>query len=170
MPTNNFIATYSGGRFYFDDIMANDINIQDIAHALSHLCRFGGHVEKFYSVAQHSVLVSHLAPPEHALAALLHDATEAYVQDLVYPVKVQLSQYRDLEEIVEKLICTSFCINTKHPLIKVADTRALYAEAMHFFGNVEDWNLEGFECEAPIEFLSPQLAKELFLERYLELT
>ena len=79
MPSANFIATYSGNRFYFDDIMANDVNIQEIAHALSHLCRFGGHVREFYSVAQHSVLVSLLAPPEHALGALLHDATEAYV-------------------------------------------------------------------------------------------
>ena len=83
----DFIPTASGLHFDYRDIMRNEVKIEDIAHALSHLCRFGGHVPRFYSVAQHSVIVSHLVPPEHALGALLHDATEAFVQDVVRPVK-----------------------------------------------------------------------------------
>jgi len=169
MNTANFIVLSSGARFYFHDMAANDIHIEDIATALSNICRFGGHCGKFYSVAQHSVMVSHLVPEEHALAALLHDATEAYVGDMVRPLKRQISHYREIEQIVSRLIELEFGIDLHHPEIKNADNRALYAEAMHFFGSVEDWKLDGYECLYHIDPFSPDEARELFMGRFLEL-
>ena len=67
------------------------------------------------------------------------------------------------------LVCETFNVDTEHPLIQVADNRALFAEAMQFFGSVKDWNINNFECEVEIEALSPEEAKELFLSRYNEL-
>ena len=83
----SWITTQSGKHFDFNNLSAADICIEDISCALSNLCRFTGHVQDFYSVAQHSVHVSYLVPPEFALEALLHDAAEAYCNDISAPRK-----------------------------------------------------------------------------------
>lgn len=82
----SYIQTLSGKHFNYLDIQQDDIVIEDIATALSHICRFAGHLPEFYSVGQHSVLTSHLVPQEFALEALLHDAAEAYLQDIPSPL------------------------------------------------------------------------------------
>lgn len=73
------------------------IDIFDIAGALSKLCRFGGHCHSFYSVAQHSTWVCSYAPKGYEFMALMHDATEAYLGDVIRPLKKQLPEYRDIE-------------------------------------------------------------------------
>lgn len=78
----SFIKTFSGKHFYYDRINKDDIVINDIAVSLSNICRFAGHLSHFYSVAQHAVLCSQLVPQEFAFEALMHDATEAYCQDI----------------------------------------------------------------------------------------
>lgn len=83
----DFIYTYTGVKFYPLDPRPEDINIEDIAHALSNICRFTGHCKEFYSVAQHSILASELATPENKMWALLHDASEAYLCDVPRPLK-----------------------------------------------------------------------------------
>ena len=70
----SFIQTFTGKHFNYLDIQLDAIEIEDIANALSNICRFAGHLPEFYSVGQHSVLTSHLVPQEFALEALLHDA------------------------------------------------------------------------------------------------
>ncbi len=83
----SFIKTFSGKHFYYDRINKDDIVINDIAVSLSNICRFAGHLSHFYSVAQHAVLCSQLVPQEFAFEALMHDATEAYCQDIPAPLK-----------------------------------------------------------------------------------
>ena len=83
----DWIQTFTGRAFYVLDPRPEDVDIEDIAHALSMQCRFAGHCREFYSVAQHSVTASWLVPPEDALWGLLHDAAEAYVVDLPRPIK-----------------------------------------------------------------------------------
>ena len=74
----SWLQTYTGKKFYPFDPREEEVDILDIAHALSQLCRFGGHTKEFYSVAEHCVLVSMCCPSEVKLLGLLHDAAEAY--------------------------------------------------------------------------------------------
>lgn len=98
------------------NLAIDDFCIEDIAHALSLLTRWGGHTKTLCSVAEHSLNVAFQVYFEtHNLdttfAALMHDATEAYVQDLVSPIKARLKSYRDLEHKVEKLLFKHFKIH-----------------------------------------------------------
>lgn len=83
----DWIQTVSGKQFYPLDPRPEDVDIRDIAHALSNMCRFTGHTKTFYSVAQHSVIASHVVDPKAAMLALLHDAAEAYMGDIARPWK-----------------------------------------------------------------------------------
>jgi hypothetical protein len=125
----DWMQTFSGHRFFPLDPRPDEISALDIAHALSLLCRYGGHVDRFYSVAEHSVLMSEAVAPEHALAALLHDATEAYVVDVPRPLKRCLPDYRAIEASVWGAICLRFRLAGDLPAeVKDADTRILLTE------------------------------------------
>ncbi|HAF5811207.1 TPA: HD family hydrolase, partial [Salmonella enterica] len=100
----SFIQTLSGKQFDYLSATIDDIDIEDIAVALSNICRFSGHLPKFYSVAQHSVLCSQLVSPEFAFEALMHDAAEAYCQDIPAPLKALLPDYREIEKRTDQLI------------------------------------------------------------------
>ena len=104
----DWIQTFTGRQFWPLDPRVEEIDIRDIAHSLSMQCRFNGHCSKFYSVAEHSVLISWAASPENKLTALLHDATEAYLCDLPRPVKHSVPGYKEAEAVVEKVIAERF--------------------------------------------------------------
>ena len=129
---DGFIGTFSGLRFW--PLLPNpaDILIADIAHALAHQCRFGGHASKFYSVAEHSVHVSQLCLPEHALGGLLHDASEAYLVDLPRPLK-QLPEfvpYREAERRLQRAVAVWFGLPEDQPAsVTEADDTMLWIEA-----------------------------------------
>ncbi|MDI1288693.1 MAG: hypothetical protein PSX37_01920 [bacterium] len=94
----DWMNTFTGQKFYPLDPRADEVHAPDIAKALSQICRYGGHTSQHYSVAEHCVLMSLAVAPEHALFALLHDATEAYVGDMVRPLKQALPEYRAIED------------------------------------------------------------------------
>lgn len=167
----NWMQTYSGGQFWPLDMRPEDVFIEDIAHALSNICRYGGHCERFYSVAEHSVLVSRVVPPEQAMVGLLHDATEAYVGDVIRPLKPALADYKEIELGVWEAIAVRFGVTAEmSPEIKAADNAVLLAEQRQLMKPAPaPWCIEGEPAPVVILGLSPQSARELFLTRFAEL-
>lgn len=125
----SWIQTYTGRKFDLSDPQPEMVTIEDIAHALSNVCRYTGHCKEFYSVAQHSVYVSeHVAEPIR-LQALLHDATEAYVTDVSRPLKQMLPAYREIEDRVWRAIAARFGLPEElAPEVKGADNLLLMTE------------------------------------------
>lgn len=102
------IRTVSGKFINILNPQPDDICIEDIAHALSHLCRFGGHTPKFFSVAEHCICCMHKVEAKHKFAALMHDASEAYLIDLPSPIKRVMPDYLDIEDMLMKVIAEKF--------------------------------------------------------------
>lgn len=136
----SWILTHSGQKFDLLSPQPEQVNIHDIAHALSHLCRFNGHTSEFYSVAHHSLLVAsivHQRAPEHTLIALLHDAHEAYTGDITRPLKIALNEITEgliseIEGNVHQAICAHFGIDPAIPdVVHEADMIALATERKH---------------------------------------
>lgn len=172
-----WIETFTGKRFTFGEINPDLIDINDIAHALSMQCRYAGHCRRFWSVSEHSVLVMrHLSLggwDNHRLlkAALLHDASEAYLGDVTRPLKLQLTDYRIIEEQVQDAIYEKFdCwpVASDRHWIKEADNAILAAEARWLMpSRGEGWGLEGIEVpEIIIDGMYPAEAKEAFLNAW----
>lgn len=182
---DDWFITAHGRRLFILEPDPAHIHIDDIAHALSNLCRFGGHVP-FYSIAQHSVLVSRIVPQQFALAGLLHDASEAYLGDVIRPLKRQLFVYRDIERQWEDVIARRFRLGGSMPHtcsaeVKLADLVALATERRDLLPFADPkqaptaW--EWVEDELAVEPhpdrivpLSPSDARTRFLARFEELT
>lgn len=168
-----WIQTYSGRRFNPTKPIAEAIVIQDIAHSLSMQCRFSGHVNKFYSVAQHCVGVSYLCDDADALWGLLHDATEAYLVDVPSPLKRSghFDSFVNIEKTMQTAICKRFgLLDFEPPSVKKADKIMLATEARDLMNPLrDDWD----EVYPPLPFkivpLPPDQAHALFIKRFLEL-
>lgn len=124
-----WILTASGRHFDFADPQPDQIDIRDIARALSCEARFNGHTRRFYSVAQHSVHVSEIVPPGRALEGLLHDASEAYCKDIPMPLKLMLPDYRAIERRVDTAIRARFGLPHEcSAAVQLADVTLLATE------------------------------------------
>lgn len=115
MTQHSWMQTYTGIAFDPLHPDPDKIYIADIAHALSMSCRYGGHVNRFYSVAEHSVLVSRHVPQAQALWGLLHDAAEAYIADIVRPAKKRMPEYQEIERNLMAAICRRFGLPPTQP-------------------------------------------------------
>lgn len=174
----DWIETYSGVKFYPLDPRPEDFLIKDIAHALSYMCRYAGHTNRFYSVAEHSLHLSRYVSEKNKLAALLHDATEAYMVDVPRPVKKMLPDYEHMENIVWECLATKFGIPVELPEeVKSADRRICLNEKEALFPNSpHQWQIEG----GPLVFLdmnfyekhfqSPDQIRYKFLREFQSLT
>lgn len=168
------ITLFSGAYFDLEDPVSSEFGIEDIAHALAHICRYTGHCKAFYSVAQHSVLVSRVVPPEHAFAGLMHDAAEAFIGDVSTPLKMLLPDYKRIEERIEAVIFARYRLPAKlPPCVKEADLILLRTEQRDLM-RAEGQHLSDTEgCEPlpeRIEPLGPVAAEHLFLTRFARLS
>lgn len=163
----------SGQYFNFMSPAGFRFDVEVIAHALSNTCRFGGHTKSFYSVAQHSVLVSQNVSKPNQLQALFHDGSEAFLGDVIKPLKDLLTDYAEIEERVQREVFRSVGVSlVMHPEVKHADKVVLATERRDLMlENLQPWELiKGIapmaEFIAPLE---PREARRLFLDRYSEI-
>lgn len=152
------IRTYTGLFVDPFDMNEEDIDIEDIAHALSHIPRFAGHTKKFYSVAQHCVWVAEHCPQPYMLGGLLHDAAEAYLMDIPTPVKERIPGYKEAEHRILVKVAIKFKADVFHSEVKAADKLAL------------EYEWANCVLEHNTHFFKPELAKQVFLEMFNKLS
>ena len=171
----DWMQTFTGKQFFPLDPRAEEICIEDIAHALSLLCRYGGHCRTFYSVAEHSLLVESAMKGDDVrmrLGALMHDAAEAYLVDVPRPIKRNLPLYSQIEMQVDVAISEKFDLYwpIKQAVIGSLDNRILLDERAALMAPTDhDWRIEGKPLGVKIKGYHPQQAESLFLRRFHEL-
>jgi uncharacterized protein len=176
----DWIQTYTGLVMYPLDPRGSEICIEDIAHALSNLCRFTGHVREFYSVAEHSVYVSYQCDLEDALWGLLHDASEAYLADMSRPMKRSPGFgpiYMEAEARLMRVICLKYGLSAECPSsVTTADHRLLMTEKRDLLPRLdEQWGREWCADIQPASFeirypKPPRQAANSFMRRFSALT
>lgn len=163
------IMLHSGAWFDFCAPSASQFTIDDVAHGLANICRYSGQCNRFYSVAEHSLLVSEVAEG-FEYEALLHDAAEAFLGDITRPLKQMLPEYKKIEAEVENAIFSRFGIEGKiPPEVKRADLRVLAAEQQQIMPcDTDSWLKNQDIRPAPVTIchLSPDQAKQAWLERF----
>jgi hypothetical protein len=182
-----WVQTYTGKKFWPLSPDAEHLDIQDVAHALSMICRFNGHCLKFYSVAQHCFYVSvllekHLYDSDFwedenmtnlewayiQMWGLLHDLPEAYLTDVPAPIKEVIPDFRSIENKILEVVATKWDLGLPMPeIVKVADLIMLHTEKNQLMSeSPSDWNLPYPPAKLEIWAWDPPNAKEWFLMRF----
>lgn len=168
----DYIGTFTGKHLHFLNPNPEEVCIEDIANALGNCCRYSGHVKRFYSVAEHSIIMANYVynetrNAEFALTALMHDATEAYLVDVPRPIKPHLEGYMDIEESLSNVIFEKFNIQPMGEYIHYLDTNIVRNEAEILFKDIPDW-VQYYEKIPNVELLnlSPSEAGKLFMETF----
>lgn len=162
------IQTFTGKWLNVLNPDPKDIDIVDIAHALSHNCRWTGHTKTFYSVARHSIYVANLLPEEHQLAGLGHDFSEAFLSDISRPLKNHLIGYKEIEDRLMHVIANKFGFQwPMHELVKWADDEALKYEWTNYIESDRQSKVELIE-----DMFAPSIDATVnqFLTLFLKLT
>ena len=167
----DWMQTITGRQFWPLDPKPEEVFIEDIAGALSNLCRYGGHCLRFYSVAEHCVLLSR-ATETVALDALMHDASEAYLCDVIRPIKHYLGNYVTLEDALQNVIAKRFGLTWPMSReVKRLDDAILADEQSQVMAKPPaDWQLPEPPLGIVLQFWTPKRAKVEFLQRFAELT
>jgi hypothetical protein len=170
LMSRTMMQTVTGLAIDLVNFSETDVRLADISHALSMINRFTGHTKYPYSVAQHSVLVSRLVDERFALWGLLHDASEAYLNDLSTPLKSLCGEYMALEDHYMRTIAKKFGLKWPMPHeVKEADLRVLMAEKRDIVPAGHEWGIPVDPANIDISPMTWQEAKKAFEDRYKEL-
>lgn len=164
-PRGDWIQTANGRQFWPMDPRPDEVHLDDIAHSLSMLCRFGGHCKRFYSVAEHCVLMARAAPDRRtALWALLHDASEAYLVDVPRPIKPFLIGYSEAEAKIMRAVEFRFHLHLGLPdIVKRMDLAIFMDEQQQNMAPAPvKWSTEGEPLGVRLQFWAPEKAREEF--------
>lgn len=169
--TGSFMQTFTGRQYWPCDPRPHEVFIEDIAHSLSLQCRYAGHCLRFYSVAEHSVLIARsLAAthaPEVALAGLLHDAPEAYCVDIPRPLKPYLTNYRAIEQDNWLAIAMRYQLDRELPReVHDADNRIIADELVNLVPMPWHARYAGKELGVRLRYWSPEEAELEFLATF----
>lgn len=179
--SSSFLKTVSGKVIKFLDFSVEDVILGDIAHGLSHVCRYGGQCSRFYSVAEHSVLVSKFVEhicvtreiliPGIIVSGLLHDSPEAYLGDMTTPLKVLCPGYQLIESHFADVCQKAFGVHARfdHPIIKQCDFEMYLRERTFLMPGEGPPVDDELSSLLEVRFLTPDAAKKAFLERAEEL-
>ena len=172
----NTIKVRAGHYVDLLDPDPSTLEIESIASSLSKICRYGGHCKYFYSVAEHCVMCCKLAREDEQSqdfirALLLHDASEAYLGDMVKPLKVALRDYQGVEANFEKIVSKAFNVDLlgHHQTIKKYDLELLKIEKESLFDDIqEEWDLlKGIQSrKLQLNYWSPHQAEYEFLKAW----
>lgn len=186
-PVKIPMMTRSGRLLDLNNLKPEDISVLDIAHSLSNLCRYNGHTERFYSVAEHSVRLARYAINNYteennyslrlARALLLHDGTEGYVGDVIYHLKRELPQFSDFENKVAAVLNKKYEVDTSEEIqteVASLDRRICFDEMYALCnGRIDPWFYENKTAPLGMEKLyideadrmgwTPNVAREKFL-------
>lgn len=167
------IETYNGEFFNLDPNDFSGVDIYNLAHALSGVNRFNSHTNRMYSVGEHSVHVACLLPPDLQLVGLLHDGSEAYIQDIPSPFKQFLPDYAAMEKLIQNKVWRAFNLDPEwvdgvYPAVKRVDSMMCEVEATHLLhskgqGWAQDHGHPGIFC------LAPERAEAFFMWAYVRI-
>lgn len=173
---DQWIGLLSGAQFNYNRPEESDVTLEDLASALSNICRFSGHLPIFYSVAQHLVNTSHIVDNSYAFDALMHDTAEAFTNDIPTPLKWALPVFKELEQKIESAMARKFNFSYPYPEpVKLADTQMLLIEKTYVKKDDQIWpyykdiEFEHLIDKVDLTSWSPSKAKIEFLKRYKEL-
>ena len=179
------IHTIGQNRIDLQNFTLGDVDISDIAWGLGRTLRYGGHIREDWTVAHHSVVMSYVVPETHALEALLHDAAEAYIGDIIWPVKAMFPEIEEFENSLTLTVMDAFEVNTafnvarngahtykKSPAVAQADKRMLEHECyvMSRGGTFHQDTEDAWNKAAEIHIDWWWASQYAFLERFDELT
>ena len=174
-----WLSTEHVPKFYFLKPRQEDIDIRDIAQSLARTCRFGGHGEFFYSVAEHSIYVTRILEKQGAniltqLAGLLHDAEEAYLPDIPSPIKYHMPETKALYKVLADEVFVKFKVlrlgsSADWTLIKDIDKRICTTEAKALGLWNKDWAPTGKSLRVQLVGWTHDTAERLFLAKFVEL-
>ena len=166
----DWMQTFTGRQFWPLDPRPEEIFVEDVAHALSMQCRYAGHCRKFYSVAEHCVLLAEAvaqapgATTDDARWALMHDASEAYLVDVPRPVKPHLTGYRDAEAVVMAAVAERFGLPDKiTPLVHDYDNRIIADERANLSDCAAKWDFDELPLCVTLRNWAPTIAETRFL-------
>ncbi len=171
------ISLLSGARFNYNAPEESEVTIKDIAGSLGNVCRFSGHLPRFYSVAQHLVNASYIVEEQFAFDTLMHDTAEAFTNDLPTPLKVAFPVFKELEVKIESAMAARFGFNYPYPKeVKLADTQMLLLEKTYVKLDNSEWayynsvKYDHLFDRVDLTSWRPSIARNRFLQRYEELT